>query len=66
MRLPNRVFGMRDFKAGIRDFKAKLGRDSGLKVCTGYGMPKITIGITRLREDLVRDDGIEAPPWGPS
>ena len=30
----NRFFGMRDlpyFEAGIRDFKAKLGRDSGLR-----------------------------------
>ena len=32
---------MRDFpgsKLGIRDFTAKSGRDSGLKVCVGGGM----------------------------
>ena len=33
-------------KLGTRDFKAKSGRDSGLKVCAGDGMPKITVGIT--------------------
>ena len=33
MRVPNRFFGIRDlayFKAGIRDFEGKGGRDSGL------------------------------------
>ena len=35
---------------GIRDFKAKLGRDSGLKVRTRCGMSKISIGITGLSE----------------
>ena len=33
MRVPKRFFGIRDFpclKLGIRDFKAKSGRDSGL------------------------------------
>ena len=29
-------------------------------------MSKITIGITELREDLGRDDGIEGPNRGPS
>ena len=34
----------------IRDFKAKLVRDSGLKDYRGYGMsPKINIGITESR-----------------
>ena len=27
----------------IRNYKAKLGRDSGLKVCTGRGMPRVEI-----------------------
>ena len=43
---------MRDFlylRLGIRDFKAKSGRDSGLKVCAGGGMPKITLGITGVK-----------------
>ena len=33
MRVPNRFFGIRDlayFKAGIRDFEGKWGRDSGV------------------------------------
>ena len=58
-------FGMWNFpcsKLGIRDFKAKRGRDSGLKVCTGYRIPKITLEITGLRENLNRDDtGIDNP-----
>ena len=35
-------------KLGIRYFKAKSRRDSGLKVCAraGDGMPKINLGIT--------------------
>ena len=37
-------------KAGIRDFKAKRGRCSGLKVRAGCGMSKISIGITGLSE----------------
>ena len=39
---------IRDFpslKVGTRDFKAKSGRDSYLKVCAGDGVPKITLGI---------------------
>ena len=32
-------------KVGTRDFKAKSGRDSCLKVCAGDGMPKISLGI---------------------
>ena len=60
---------MRDFpylRLGIRDFKAKSGRDSGLKVCAGGGMPKVTLGITGLPAILGRDYGIEKPHWGPS
>ena len=65
----NRIFGIRDFpylKLGIRDLKAKSGRDSGLKVYARGGMPKITLGITGLHEILGRDYGIEKPYWGPS
>ena len=60
---------MRDFpylRLGIRDFKAKSGRDSGLKVCAGGGMPKLTFGITGLPEIFGRDYGKEKPYWGPS
>ena len=45
---PSGLFRIRDFpylKFGIRDFKAKSGRDSGLKVYAGDEMPKITVGI---------------------
>ena len=47
-------------KLGIRDFKAKSGRDSGLKVCAGGGMPKVTLGITGLPEILGRGYGIDS------
>ena len=60
---------MRDFpylRLGIRDFKGKSGRDSGLKVCAGGGMPKVTLGITGLPEILGRDYGIEKPYLVPS
>ena len=60
---------MRDFpylRLGIRDFKGKSGRDLGLKVCTGGGMPKVTLGITGLPENLGRDYGTEKPYWVPS
>lgn len=41
---------------GIPDFHTKRGeRDSGLKECKGWGIPKITIGITGLRVNLSRD-----------
>ena len=59
-------FGIREFpnlKPGIRDFKAKSGLDSGLKVCAGGGLPKITRGITGWHEVLGRDYGIEEPYW---
>ena len=54
---------MRDFsylKVGTRDFEAKRGRDSGLKICSGRG---ITIGITGLQENIGRDDLIEVLYW---
>ena len=63
-RVPNRFFGIREFpylKLGIRDFKAKSRRDSGLKVCAGGGLPKITLGITGLHEVFGQDYGIEEP-----
>ena len=53
-------------KLGIRDFKAKSGRDSGLKVCAGGGITKIALGITGLLEILGRNYGIEEPYRGPS
>ena len=71
MRVSNEFFGMRDFpyfylRLGIQDFKSKSGRDSGLKVCAGGGMPKATLGITGLPEIWGRDYGIEKPGWEPS
>ena len=54
-RVPNRFLGIRDYKAR-----------SGLKVCPWGGIPKITAGITGLREMLGRDYGIEELYWGPS
>ena len=65
----SKFFGMRDFpylRLGIREFKGKSGRDLRLKVCAGGGMPKVTLGITGLPENLGRDYGIEKPYWGPS
>ena len=56
-------FGMRDFsylKTGTRDFEAKRGQDSALKICSGRG---ITIGITALQENIGRDDLIEVLFW---
>ena len=60
-------FGIRDFpylKLGIRDLSVKSGGVSGLKVCQGGEIPKITLGITGLHEILGRDYGIEEPYWG--
>ena len=57
-RVSNKFFGMRDFpylRLGIRDLKAKSGRDSGLKVCAGGGMPKVTLGIARNFGSGLRD-----------
>ena len=54
-RVPKRFLGIRDFPyltLGIRDFKAKSSRDSGLTVCAGrswgVGCQK-TLGITGLK-----------------
>ena len=66
---PHRFFGIRDspyFKVGIRDLKAYWGRDSGMKECTGWVMPKITLEITGLGKNLGWDDGIKEPYLGPS
>ena len=49
------------FKARNSGFKAKRWQDSGLKVCSGCGISKITVGITTLRENLGQDDRIEEP-----
>ena len=68
MRVTNRFFGIRDFpylKLGIRDLKAKSGRDSGLKVYARGGMPKITLGITGLHEILGRITGLKNPTRDP-
>ena len=40
--------------------KVRTGRS------TGRGLPKITLGMTGLRGNVGRDDGIEEPFWGPS
>ena len=37
-----------------------------MKSARDAGCPKIAIGITGSRENLVRYDGIEVPYWGPS
>ena len=66
--VPNRFLGTRDFlylKLGTRDLNAKSERDSGLKVCLGDEIPKITLGITGLHEISGRDYGIEEPNRGP-
>ena len=66
-RVPNRFLGIRDFpylRLGILDYKAKSGRDSGLKVCAGDEIPKIPLGIMGLHEILSRDYGTEDPYWG--
>ena len=66
-RVLSKFFGIRDFpylKLGIWGFKAKSGRDSGLKVCAGGRMPKIFLGITGMHEYLGRDYGIETRDSG--
>ena len=68
-RVLNRFFGIWDFpylKLEIRNLKAKSGRDSGLKLCAGGGMQKITLRITESIEIAGRDHGIEEPYWEPS
>lgn len=60
--------GMRDLpylKGGIRNFNEKWEQDSRLNVCMECGMPKITIEIMELRENLDRYDGIREPYWRP-
>ena len=62
-RLPG-FFGIRELpylKAGIRNPTGKFEGNSGLKVCTGCGIPRITIGIGRLSEHLGRDDDVRTP-----
>ena len=34
--------------------------------CKGCGMPKITIAVTGLKENLGQHDGIKELYWGPS
>ena len=67
---PEQVFQMRDFlkscRTGFRILKQNAwghSQDSGLRVCSGRGMPIITVGITGLSENLDQVDEIE---WGPS
>ena len=50
----------------LLNVKAHWGRNSGLKVYTLGWMSEITIGITGLRENLGRDNGIDEPYKGPS
>ena len=49
-----RILIFHSLKLGIRDFKAKSRRDSGLKVSAraGDGMPKINLGITGLKNAI--------------
>ena len=57
-RVLKKFFGIRDFpylKLGIRDLSVKSGGVSGLKVCQGGEIPKITLGITGLHKTLGRD-----------
>ena len=44
-------------------FKAKLGRESGLKVSSEGGMPEISLGITGLNEILGRNSEIKELYW---
>ena len=48
----------------MRDFNAKWRQATGLSVCMECEMPKITIGIAGLRENLGRDVVIGEPVWG--
>ena len=51
-------------KNGIRNSKSKRGRELGLKVYTGCGMPKIIIGITGLLEIWFGITGLKNPIGG--
>ena len=54
-------------KLGIRDFKAKSRRDSGLKVCArGIRDAKNKPWDYGIRGFVGRDYGIEERYWGPS
>ena len=46
---------------GIWDYKAKSGRDSGLKLCAGDEIPKIPLGIMGLHEIWVGITGLKIP-----
>ena len=64
---PQQVFQMRDFlkscRTGFRILKQNAwGQDSGLRVCSGCGMPIITVGITGLSENLDQVDEIKRDP----
>ena len=50
----------------MRDFNAKWRQATGLSVCMECEMPKITIEIAGLRENLGRDVVIGEPVWGAS
>ena len=59
MRVPNTFFEIQDsssLKLGNRALKAKLGRDSGLKVCVALSglrdWSTFWVGITRLRTPI--------------
>ena len=59
-RVPSRFFGIREFlyfNRGIRDFKGKSGRDSGLKVSRMVGCKKNyrDCGIVRNLGSGLRD-----------
>ena len=68
MRVVNRFFAIRDFPyfgLGIRDSKAKSGRDSGLKICSEGGMLTITLGIMDSLKFLVGITGLKTPIGDP-
>ena len=53
-RVSNKFFGVQDlpcFEGRDLGFQSKIGLGFGMKVRTGCGMPKITIGMTGLSED---------------
>ena len=54
------------FKAQYSGLSLLEKRDLRLNECAGGGMPKMTLGITGVREILGRDYGIEERYWGPS
>ena len=57
----NGRFALLYLKGGMRDFNAKWRQGTGLSVCMECEMPKITIGIAGLRENLGRDVVIGEP-----